>query len=79
MADFVETSGLTKKYLWHSNDTDFFYFSDREMEHAEDFSDTELDELATLIRENVETSRSIERILDDEEKPKSMHRNLQFD
>lgn len=25
----VESSGLTKRYLWHSNDIDFFYCSDR--------------------------------------------------
>lgn len=74
----VETSGLTKKYLWHSNDIDFFYFSDREMADEEDFLTTELDELAELIQANLKTSHTIESVLDDEEKPMSLHRNLQF-
>lgn len=74
----VETSGLTKRYLWHSNDIDFFYCSDREMTSAEDFSTQELDELADLIETNFKISREIEQVLDDEKTPKSLHRNLQF-
>lgn len=75
----VETSGLTKKYLWHSNDIDFFYFSDREMDDAEDIADRELDEIAALVEEILEASQGIEGVLNGETKPMVCHKPLQFD
>lgn len=75
----VETNGLTKRYLWHSSDIDFFYCSNREMANAGDFSEQELDELADMIERNFKTSQKIEQTLNDKKKPMSLHRDLQFD
>lgn len=49
------------------------------MGSADDFSGEEVNEFTSVVEENLETSRMIERMLDGEKKPMSLHRNLHFD
>jgi hypothetical protein len=52
---------MTKKYFWHSDVMDFFYFDDTDMAHAADFDSGRMDEIAELIEEHLSSSNAIER------------------
>lgn len=67
---------LTKKYLWHNRLLDFIYKGQQEMEDEADLNQQEMDELGSIIDENLQYSKEYEQILTgDSDKYSMIHRS----
>ncbi|MFB6144358.1 MAG: hypothetical protein ABEJ98_03535 [Candidatus Nanohaloarchaea archaeon] len=69
---------MTKRYIWHGEDFDFLYFSEKEMESAEDLDSEKMDELADIIENNIQKGQKLKDINDGKRKPKAFDRELKL-